>query len=108
MSGAPSVRTVRARGRGRVEVPAYGVADAEHQVEKEILRAWPDARVEVLEIGRAGASRIVEEFAVAYRVEAVVRVEADAPDEARREALRRLRAAFEGTRHRHVEWTRVE
>lgn len=104
--GAP--RVVRATGRGRAEVPAYGVADAEHQVEKELLRAWPGARVEVLEISRAGEARIVEEFSVAYRLEATVRLEASSAEEARREALRRLRAAFEGTRHRRIEWTRVE
>ncbi|MDP9349179.1 MAG: hypothetical protein M3P24_08570, partial [Gemmatimonadota bacterium] len=99
---------VRARGRGRVEVPAYGVSDAEHQVEKEILRAWPESRVEVLEIARAGEARIVEEFRVSYRVEATVRLEAPSREEGRREALRRLRGAFEGTRHRRIEWTRVE
>lgn len=108
MSGEIPAHTVRAEGRGRVEVPAYGLADAEHQVEKELLRAWPGARAEVLEITRAGSARIVEEFAVAYRVEATVRVEAPTPEEARREALRRLREAFAETRFRRVEWTRVE
>ncbi|HEX2091673.1 MAG TPA: hypothetical protein VHG28_04690 [Longimicrobiaceae bacterium] len=101
--------TVRAEGRGRVELPAYGMADAEHQVEKELLRAWPDARTEVLEVIRAEtAGRIVEEFRVAYRVSAAVSVEASSPDEAKREALRRLRAAFEGTRYRRIEWAKVE
>jgi len=100
---------VRAQGRGRAELPAYGLADAEHQVEKEVLRAWPEARVEVTDIARAeAAGRIVEEFVVAYRVDAVVKVEADSPEEARREATRRLRAAFEGTRHRRIQWVKVE
>ncbi|HEX7241835.1 MAG TPA: hypothetical protein VF263_16255 [Longimicrobiaceae bacterium] len=107
MSGA---RVVRARGRGRVSLPAHGMADAEHQVEKEVLRAWPESRVEVLEVARAEeeGGRIVQEFAVAYQVDATVRLDADSPDEARREALRRLRAAFAETRHRRIEWVRVE
>lgn len=101
--------TVRASGRGRVELPAYGLADAEHQVEKELLRAWPEARVEVTDVGRSeGAGRIVEEFVVAYRVDTTVHPEADTAEQARREALRRLRAAFEGGRHRRIEWIRVE
>ena len=108
MSSTSSLHAVRAHGRGRVEVPAYGLADAEHQVEKELLRAWPGARVEVLEITRAGEARIVEEFTVAYRVEATVQVEAPTPEEAWREALRRLREALGGTRFRRIEWTRVE
>lgn len=101
--------TVRARGRGRAELPAYGLGDAEHQVEKEIHAAWPDARVDVAEVLRMeAAGRIVEEFAVSYRVEARLALEADSADAARREALRRLRAAFGGTRHRRMEWTEVE
>lgn len=101
--------TVRASGRGRAELPAYGLADAEHQVEKEILRAWPEARVAVTDVGRGeSAGRIVEEFVVAYRVDASLHLEADSPDDARREALRRLRSAFEGTRHRRIEWIKVE
>lgn len=100
---------VRAEGRGRALLPAYGLADAEHQVEKEVLRALPEARVEVTEVLRAeDAGRIVEEFVVRYRVVATVAVEAGSPDEARREALRTLRAALAGTRHRRVEWVRAE
>lgn len=101
--------SVRAEGRGRAALPAYGLADAEHQVEKEIVRAWPEARVEVTEVVRAEApGRIVEEFAVSYRVHAPVEVEADSADEARRDALRALRAAFEGSRHRRIEWLDVK
>ncbi|HEV2146591.1 MAG TPA: hypothetical protein VGR37_04175 [Longimicrobiaceae bacterium] len=100
---------VRAEGRGRAEVPAYGLGDAEHQVEKELLRAWPDARVDVSEVRRVeAAGRIVEEFAVAYALTATVPVDAGTPDEARREALRRLREAFGATRHRRIEWVRTE
>lgn len=101
--------TVRAEGRGRAELPAYGLADAEHQVEKEIVRVLPGARVDVAEVLRTeAAGRIVEEFRVRYRVVVSTEVEADSPDEARREALRELRGALEGTRHRRIEWVKSD
>ena len=96
-------------GGARVELAAYGVADAEHQVEKELLAAWPEARVTVLDVSRAGAAgRIVEEFAVRYRVRGTVSVEADPPAEARTQALRRLRERLAGTRHARIEWEKEE
>jgi hypothetical protein len=101
--------TVRAEGRGRAELPAYGLADAEHQVEKEVVRALPGARVEVAEVQRTEeAGRIVEEFRVGYRVLVSVAVDADSVDGARREALRELRAALEGTRHRRIQWVKTD
>ncbi len=101
--------TVRLRGAGRVELPAYGVADAEHQIEKEITRAWPEARVEVTEIGRAAHSgRIVEEFAVGYRVQGMLQVTASSASEARTLALRQLRQRFAPTRFGRMNWERVE
>jgi hypothetical protein len=96
---------VSLRGAGRVALPAYGLADAEHQVEKEIRAAWPAAAVEVLDVGRVeGAGRIVEEFAVRYRVRGTVAVAAEGTDEARRAALRVLRDRFTGTRYERIAW----
>lgn len=96
-------RVVRVRGSGRVDVPAYGIADAEHVVEKEILRAWPEARVEILEVARAaGAGRIVEEFTVAYHIRATVAV--DEGTDARARAFRFARSRLEETRYRRTEW----
>jgi hypothetical protein len=96
---------VALKGSGRVELAAYGVADAEHQVEKEVRAAWPEARVEVLEVSRAGAQgRIVEEFAVRYRVRGTVTVEVEDAKEARRTALRELRGRLAGTRHARIAW----
>lgn len=96
---------VALKGSGRVELAAYGVADAEHQVEKEVRAAWPSARVEVLEVSRAGAQgRIVEEFAVAYRVRGTVTVEVEDAKEARRAALREVRGRLAGTRHARIAW----
>jgi hypothetical protein len=96
---------VALKGSGRVELAAYGVADAEHQVEKEVRAAWPEARVEVLEVSRAGAQgRIVEEFAVRYRVRGTVTVEVEDAKEARRTALREVRGRLAGTRHARIAW----
>jgi hypothetical protein len=97
------------RGTGRVELPAYGLADAEHQVEKEIHALWPDAAVDVLDVARMDErSRIVEEFRVRYRVRATVQADADSPAEACRTALRMLRDRFAGSRYERVAWEVVE
>jgi outer membrane PBP1 activator LpoA protein len=98
---------VEVRGGGRVELAAYGMADAEHQVEKEIHAAWPGARVSILEVARtAPGERIVEEFTIRYRVSGVVLVdvEVESPDQARRAALRALRERFDGTRFGRIVW----
>lgn len=94
------------RGSGRVELPAYGLADAEHQVEKEIRALWPDAAaVEVTDVSRTDeASRIVEEFRVRYRVRGVVPAAADTEAEARKAALRTMRDRFIGTRFERITW----
>ncbi|HET8655142.1 MAG TPA: hypothetical protein VFL93_06480 [Longimicrobiaceae bacterium] len=98
-------RTVRVRGRGRVEVAAYGLADAEHLVEKELGRLWPEARVWVTEVARAGgAARIVEEFTVSYGLEADVAVPAESPDEAPGAAFRHARSLVAGSRYARTEW----
>lgn len=95
---------VRLRGTGRVEVAAYGLADAEHLVEKEIGRAWPEARVEIRDVTRTGVGRIAEELSVLYRVEAVMEVEAGTREAATREALREARRRLEGTRYARIAW----
>ena len=93
------------RGTGSVELPAYGAADAEHRVEKEILRHLPHARVIVLSIARAGAAeRIVEEFRVTYRIEVSMQVEAAEAGAPASAAFRAARAALEGTRYAGVAW----
>lgn len=96
---------VAVRGTGRVELAAYGLADAEHQVEKELHALWPGAAVEVVDVARLDERpRIVEEFRVRYRLRVSVPVPADAVDDARRGALRRLRERFTGSRFERVEW----
>jgi len=93
------------KGGGRVELAAYGLADAEHQVEKEILAAWPEARISVTDVSRVDPEqRIVEEFAIRYRVSGSVTVSAESDTEARRLALRGLRDRFEGTRFARIVW----
>ena len=88
-----------------MELPAYGLADAEHQVEKEIRALWPEAAVDVLDVARAeGGSRIVEEFRIRYQVRGTVAVTAPTEDEARRTALRVLRERFTGSRFALITW----
>ncbi|HYR09336.1 MAG TPA: hypothetical protein VEQ60_16245 [Longimicrobium sp.] len=97
---------VSVRGSGRVELAAYGLADAEHQVEKEIRALWPAAAaVDVTDVARMDeASRIVEEFRVGYRVRGVVSVTADTEAEARKAALRMMRDRFIGSRFERITW----
>lgn len=95
------------RGAGRVRVAAYGVADAEHLVEKELARAWPEARVSVVQVRRDGQDRIVEEFEVEYRLTATVHVEADEAGNAKGAAFRRARERLSETRYRLTEWNVV-
>lgn len=111
MAAAPSPTTpapqglVGLRGRGRVEVAAYGPADAEHLVEKEIGRLLPGARLRLTSVERLGEeSRIAEEFRVAYAIDLELSIAAPAPDAARRAAFRQARAALEGTRYWRTEW----
>lgn len=100
-----SAYRVHLRGRGRAEVGAYGMADAEHQVEKELVRAWPGVGVRIEEIGRpAGASRLVETFRVGWMAEGWIDAEGATPEEARRDAFRRARAFLEGTRYWMARW----
>jgi len=96
---------ISVRGSGRVELAAYGLADAEHQVEKELRALWPQAAVDVTDVGRADASaRIVEEFRVSYRVRGVVPTVADTEADARKAALRALRDRFAGSRFERITW----
>jgi len=100
---------VAVKGGGRVELAAYGIADAEHQAEKELRAAWPEARVAVVEVSRSGDQpRIVDEFVVRYRLSGIVSVESDSADDARRAALRTLRERFAATRFAHVVWDPAE
>lgn len=97
------------RGSGRVELAAYGLADAEHQVEKELRALWPDAAaIGVTEVARLDeAARIVEEFRVRYRVRGVVPVSAEKEEDARKAALRMMRDRFTGSRFERITWEMV-
>jgi hypothetical protein len=96
------------RGKGRVDVAAYGIADAEHLVEKEISRLCEGARVEIDQVARHGqTSRIAEEFTVGYRIAVTISVEAASADAARADALRQTRQRFTGTRYHRIEWEKI-
>jgi hypothetical protein len=100
---------VEVNGSGHVTLPAYGVADAEHQVEKEMRAAWPGARVNVLEVARLSPEpRIVEEFAVLYRVRGTVAVEVERLEDGRRAALRLLNERMASTRFARITWDPVD
>lgn len=93
-------------GRGRVRVIAAGVADAERQVEREIVGAWPEARVLVRQIARLDApERLVGEFEVGYEIRASLAVRGD---NLRRNAFRQARRKLVGTPYGGTEWSRGE
>lgn len=97
-------------GSGSVEIAAYGMADAEHLVEKEIAGLWPGVHVRILEVRRpAGAAeRIAEEFTVEYRVSGALAVEAPDMNTARTEGFRQARARFAISRYRRIQWEKAE
>lgn len=103
------IHRVSVRGRGRVELPAFGLTDAEHRVEKEIARLWPEALVQVLEVARGeGDPRIVEEFTVTYRIEGALEVDAPSLDAARRATFRAARRKLADSRYYRTEWESPE
>jgi hypothetical protein len=99
------IHRVRLVGRGRATVAAYGLADAEHRVEKEIRSRWAECSVQIAEIRRdPGTPRIAEEFEIDYRVACEVEVEATTLTDARRDAFRRARERFEGSPYWRIAW----
>lgn len=97
--------SVRLLGRGQTQLAALGLADAEHRVETELARQWPDASIHVTDIQRTHAeSRIAEEFAVAYLLRATVTVDAPDADAARGTAFRAARRTLERSRFWTVRW----
>ncbi len=95
-------------GRGTVVVPAFGLADAEHRVEKEIRKRLPDSRVSVHTVERPpDTSRIVEEFSVTYSLRVRLPVEAADDDAAVPTAFRAVRDALAGTRYERTRWEQV-
>jgi hypothetical protein len=95
-------------GRGSVVLPAFGLADAEHRVEKEIRQRLPDALVSIHSVERPpGTSHIVEEFSVSYGLRMRVPVDAADGDAAGPAAFRALRDRLEGTRYERTRWEQV-
>lgn len=99
--------SVEIRGRGRATVAAFGLADAEHLVQKEISRAWPAARVAVSGVSRVGPGRIVEELEVDYVISGALELEAPSHEEATGAAFRRARQMLSHTRYRMTAWERI-
>lgn len=95
------------QGAGSADVQAYGVGDAEAQLEKELGRCLPGAHLHVRGIRRtADDSRIVEEFRIEYGVRVELASEGAGEDEARRAAFAAARAALLGSRFERLGWER--
>lgn len=97
-------------GTGTVEVAAYGVADAEATVEKELRKLLPGAAVRISEVRRGDPHpRIVEAFEVSYSVRIEMEIVGERnEDAARRRAFMAGRAAVEGSRFGRTTWERAE
>ncbi len=99
---------VEIEGRGNVVLPAFGLADAEHRVEKEIVKRLPEARVSIHSVERPpGSSRIVEEFSVTYSLRLRFPVDVADDDEAVPTAFRAVRDVLIGTRYERTRWEQV-
>ncbi|CAN5725439.1 hypothetical protein BH23GEM8_BH23GEM8_22180 [soil metagenome] len=99
---------VEIEGRGTVVLPAFGLADAEHRVEKEIVKRLPEARVSIHSVERPpDSSRIVEELSVTYSLRLRLPVEAADDAEAVPTAFRAVRDALIGTRYERTRWEQV-
>ena len=99
----------RVRGQGTVEVPGYGVADAEHRLEKEIAALDPTATVQIREIRRVDSeARIVETFALSFAIRMELDVEEEEEGEARRKAFAAARDILKGSRYERVAWDKAD
>lgn len=97
------------RGSGEVQVEAHGVGDAHAQAEKELGRILPGATIDIREVRRTeDEPRIVETFALVYRVQLTVATAAADGEAARREVLRGLREALANSRFHRLAWDRVD
>jgi len=100
---------VTLHGTGSAEIAAYGIADAEATVEKEIRSLLPGVTVRIHEVRRAMPHpRIVETFEVSYAVRYRLSVEEPGEDAARRAAFRAGRRSLEGSRFRKTVWERAD
>ncbi len=97
-------------GTGKAQVAAYGVADAEATVEKEIRNLLPGAAIRISEVRRGDPHpRIVEAFEVSYAVSLRMEIAGERDeDAARRQAFRTGRTALEGSRFGRTIWERAE
>lgn len=102
----PTQRTVQLLGSGRVELAAYGPADAEHRAETDWDRLWPGTAFHVTGVSRAESEpRIVEHFVVTYRVRVGVAVDASDSAAALRAAYRLARERVGGSRFQQIQWS---
>lgn len=96
-------------GEGRLEIPGYGIADAEDRLEKDVRALFPDALFRILQTRRTDPEpKIVETFEVEYRVVVAIEVDPDEPEKMRRKAFAKAREAVLGSRIEQIGWVKAE
>lgn len=99
---------MRVHGRGSVEIPGYGVADAEHRMEKELSSLLPGAIVHVQQIRRTDPQpRIVEAYLIDYGVVVELEVEPNEEGKTDRAAYAAARERVRGSRFERMEWVKA-
>lgn len=100
---------VRVTGEGRVQVPGYGIADAEDRIEKDVRALFPTGLFRILQTRRTDPEpKIVETFEVEYRVVVAVEVDPDETEKMRRKAFGMVRDTVLGSRIQQIQWLKAE
>ncbi len=96
-------------GSGVASIEAFGSADAEARLEKEVARALPGASLLIRALRRTEETpRIVEGFDAEYLLRVRIDMEGNDEEGARRAAFASARQALSGTRFARVAWERAE
>lgn len=99
---------VRVHGRGAVEIPGYGLADAEHRLEKELKSLLPGGTVQVQQIRRTDPEpRIVESYLISFSVVTDLEVEPSDEGKVERAAYAAARERVRSSRFERVEWVKA-
>lgn len=99
---------VRVHGRGAVEIPGYGLADAEHRLEKELKTILSGGIVQVQQIRRTDPEpRIVESYLISFSVVIELEVEPVEEGKVERAAYGAARERVRSSRFERVEWVKA-
>lgn len=98
----------RLTGYGEAAIEAFGSADAEARLEKELARALPGSTLVIRALRRPeDEPRIVETFVAEYLLRSDLEVEGTNEESARRAAFSAARRALSGSRFQRVAWDRA-